>query len=161
VVSPHGRAPVVSPAGFHCDTTPSHTTQGPSESLLPSPTQRFFARMTPDRPLIFTSRTSDPGQTPLEFLSFLHLQDLRSWTNPIGIPILWRMAATMRIKVLGALMAQFVLTRPKNVVAIELRHAVTKRGAWYTFSKYAPSSVYLCDSRDCQKIAPCHVEPLW
>jgi hypothetical protein len=26
--------------------------------------------MTPDRPLIFASRTSDPGQTPLEFLSF-------------------------------------------------------------------------------------------
>jgi hypothetical protein len=48
---------------------PSHATQGPSESLLPSPTQRFFARMTPDRPLIFTSRTSDPGQPPLNFLS--------------------------------------------------------------------------------------------
>jgi hypothetical protein len=48
---------------------PSHATQGPSESLLPIPTQRFFARMTPDRPLIFASRTSDPGQTPLEFLS--------------------------------------------------------------------------------------------
>jgi hypothetical protein len=50
---------------------PSHATQGPSESLLPSPTQRFFARMTPDRPLIFTSRTSDPGQPPLNFLSFI------------------------------------------------------------------------------------------
>jgi hypothetical protein len=27
--------------------------------------------MTPDRPLIFTSRTSDPGQPPLNFLSFI------------------------------------------------------------------------------------------
>ena len=49
---------------------PSHATQGPSESLLPIPTQRFFARMTPYRHLN------------------LRLQDLRSWTNPIGMPIL-------------------------------------------------------------------------
>jgi hypothetical protein len=44
---------------------PSHATQGPSESLLPIPTQRFFARMTPYRHLN------------------LRLQDLRSWTNPL------------------------------------------------------------------------------
>jgi acyl-coenzyme A synthetase/AMP-(fatty) acid ligase len=49
---------------------PSHATQGPSERLFPIPTQRFFARMTPYRHLN------------------LRLQDLRSCTNPIGMPIL-------------------------------------------------------------------------
>jgi hypothetical protein len=49
---------------------PSHAIQGLPESLLSIPTQRFLARMTPYRPLN------------------LRDQDLRSWTNPIGIPIL-------------------------------------------------------------------------
>jgi hypothetical protein len=50
---------------------PSHAIQGPCERLLPIPTQRFFARTTPPRPLIFASRASDPGQIPLDFLSFI------------------------------------------------------------------------------------------
>jgi len=50
---------------------PPHAIQGPSDGLLRIPTQRFFARTTPIRPLIFASKASDPGQTPLEFLSLI------------------------------------------------------------------------------------------